>query len=309
LTHQEKRNRNLLIILIALSAITVGYYWFAGRAQSVVDSTLFQVADLTVIDRVLLEQEGEQIDLNYDGTRWLVNNELADRNMIDVLFATLQQARPVRPVAKALRDSVRRMVENNGVKVSLFAEGKPELTFLAGGNARKTQAWFKKEKSDESYMMAIPGYRVYVSGIFELDKAGWKDKYVFQLNWRNFQSLEARFPQSPDDDFDVRFRDGYFSIEGLANVDTTKLNDFLDAVSLLTVNEYRKVNSAEAQQADSSMIILVRDVAGKQYRLDLHGAPGQAGPVTGTINGLQPAVFDRKKLEPILRGRNFFRLD
>jgi hypothetical protein len=309
LTQQEKRNRNLLLALIALSAMTIAYYWLAGREQSVVDSTLFQVTDLTVVDRVLLEREGEQVELHYDGTRWLVNNELADRSMIEVLFATLQQARPVRPVAKALQDSVRRTVEDSGAKVSLFAEGKPELSFLAGGNARKTQAWFKKEKSDDVYIMAIPGYRVYVSGIFELDNAGWKDKYVFQLNWRNFQGLETRFPESPDDDFDVGFRDGYFSIEGLARVDTTKLNDFLDAVSLLTVDEYRKFSAGEQPESRPSMTILVHDVARRQYRLDLYGASGQTGPINGIINGSQPAVFDRKKLDPILRKRDFFKMD
>ncbi len=46
--------------------------------------------------------------------------------------------------------------------------------------------------------MNIPGYRVYVSGIFELDESGWREKRVFAFNWQNFQKLDAHFPKIRD---------------------------------------------------------------------------------------------------------------
>ena len=47
------------------------------------------------------------VTLKYNGSRWKVNDEFnADPIMIDVLFATLQQAEPRRPLAASLKDSV-----------------------------------------------------------------------------------------------------------------------------------------------------------------------------------------------------------
>ena len=87
--------------------------------------------------------------------------------MIEVLFATLQQAEPKRPVSPSIRDSVRQDLRQRGVRVSLFSSGVKEVGFYAGGNMKKTQAFFSHEQKDETpYVITIPGYRVYVSGIF-----------------------------------------------------------------------------------------------------------------------------------------------
>ena len=159
--------------------------------------------------------------------------------MVQVLFATIQQAEPKRPLPLGIQDSVSQELRQNGVKVSLISSGTPELTFYAGGNGQKTQAYFSVDKGDaKPYLVTIPGYRVYVSGIFEVEEKDWRDKLVFGFNWRNFESLQASFPNSPSDNFQVVFQDNYFAVQGLNAVDTAKLNDFLDDVSLLTVEEF-----------------------------------------------------------------------
>src|SRR5690349_16441857 len=99
------------------------------------------------------------------------------RNLISVLFCTIQQTWPKRKVTSQIEESIKTQVKNNGVKVSLFAGQSLEKTFYAGGNANKTQAYFIDTETDEIYIMEIPGYRVYVSGILELDESGWRDKY------------------------------------------------------------------------------------------------------------------------------------
>lgn len=304
---QEKRNRNLLISLIVLLAITVGYWASTQNKNSSADADLFQVEDLTLIDRVIFEKGGQQFELKFDGIRWKVDEEQADQGLVDVLFATLKQAKPLRPVARTLQDTVQSLLRSEGIKVSLFVETETELTFLAGGNSRKSQSYFQKE-NDAVYIMTIPGYRVYTSGIFELDKFGWKDKHVFQLNWRNFKSLESKSSRSSNDDFDVKFIDGYFSIDGMVAVDTTKLNDYLDAVSLLTVDEYavnQKVTDS-LMNLPPDLRIHVSDVAGKEHTLELYFSPAAMGNITGIINSTQLALFNRKRLESILKNRAYF---
>jgi hypothetical protein len=283
------------------------YYWYSGIDKSLVKPDLFQVTDLTKIDQIVLVKKDKRTELKFDGIRWRDNDEQADRNMIDVLFATLQQAIPVRPVAKSMQDSVSRQLQLEGIKVSLMSEGQTELTFLAGGNARKSQAWFQKD-DDVAYSMTIPGYRVYVSGIFELDHSGWKDKYVFQINWRNFQSLHVEFPEAAANDFDVRFIDNFFSVEGLSAVDTTKLNDYLDAISKLTVDDYadRGEISDSLQTSTPHMSFYISDVSGKEYSLAIYLNDNTKRTVMGIINSTQLAFFNRKKLDPILRDRNYF---
>jgi len=306
-THQDKRNRALLITLLLLTSITAVYYMYIQNNKTDVNADTFRVKDLTTIDKVLLETNNQVVELTYDGVRWMVNGALADRNMVDVLFATLQQAQPLRPVARALQDSVLRVVQQTGVKVSLFSEGNSELTFWAGGNLRKSQAYFIKA-GEGAFIMNIPGYRVYVSGIFELGKGDWKDKYTFQLNWRNFTGLTVQFPGDQANDYSIRFTNGFFSVEGLAATDTTKLNDFLDAISLLTVGQYAENSTLQdsLNSINPQLLVTAYDVAAKEYTLALYWKEEIPDRVIGIINGTQLAFFDKNKLLAILRKRNYF---
>jgi hypothetical protein len=307
---EKKRNIRLLISLIVLMLGTViVFFTFNTNEKQVVNKDIFRIADFTQVDKVVLTKGSDSIELKFDNSRWKVNGQLADRNMIDVLFATLQQAQPKRPVAEALQDSTASMLERNGVTVSLFAGDALQTKFLAGGNASKSQAYFKNPSEDESYIMVIPGYRVYASGIFELDENGWKDKYVFNFNWKNFQGLKATFVNSPKSDFEVSMGKVYFEVKGVAEVDTTRLNNFLDAVSLLTVDEY--VNKEEVIgyqsliEAPPILELHVQDVSGKTYSLALYES-GNGTSVLGIIQGEQPAFFDRRKVTGILKNRNWF---
>lgn len=308
MNYQEKRNKTRFILLILLSLVTVSYYWYSNRPADAVNADAFRIADLTAIDEVILEKDNEQVVLKYDGVRWTVNGALADRNLIDVLFATLQQSKALRPVAASFKDSVTADLLRSGVKVRLLAEGKTQLSFLGGGDLRKTKAYFQKENENTIYMMTIPGYRVYVSGIFELDQKGWRDKHVFQLNWRNFAGLQVRYPQSINDNFDVAFIQNYFSIDEMISVDTTKLNDFLDAISFLTVDGYDDATEQTdtSRSTDFHVLFSAKDVGGKEYSLGLYTWHSEDTVIRGIINSTQPAFFDRKRLEPILKKRDFF---
>ena len=160
----------------------------------------------------------------------------------------------------------------------------------------------------QPYLITIPGYRVYVSGIFELAEKDWKNKYVFSFNWRNFQRLESKFPQRPADDFEVALQDDFFAVQGLDELDTAKLNDFLDDVSLLTVDEYmaEDIFQDSVPKPFPILVLTVKDIAQRIYTLELF-APSQKGqPLPGLINGIQWAVFDSKKIRNIFKPKAFF---
>lgn len=305
---QKRKNIMLIISLVVLLGITGVLLWRGNREGTLdVDQTLFRV-DATRINKVTLYSKGDTVELNFDGSRWTLNDSYAvDPNMVDVLFATIQQAVPRKPVAAALSDSIRTSLKEEGVRVSLFADDELQKEFYAGGNAQKTVAYFQLPEGIP-YTVVIPGYRVYTSGIFELKPSGWKQKYVFGFNWRNFQRLEAEFPAKRAGDFTVSMNKEYFGIEGMAKADTAKLNTFLDQVSLLTVDQYDDdpAITDSLKALNPSMVIRVYDIAKREYSLRIF-SPAKAGDdVYGVIGDQQAAIFNFRKISPIIRPREFF---
>ncbi len=305
---QQKRNIRLLILLCVLIAITATVMFLFSQERTSVDKTIFRAADLQTIDKVVLQHDSAKTELALDGIRWKVNGQPADRSMIDVLFATLQQAEPKRKLSEKLSDSVKTYLEKEGVRVTLSQGGEPVLDFFAGGNAARTQAWFTKAGDDDVYIMVIPGYRVYTSGIFELEAPGWRDKYVFNFNWQNFKSLNVSFAASPADNFEV-VMDKLPVIKGIAQADTAKLNDFLDKISLLTVDQYLTGDQATAYDSalftSSGFEITVADISGKTYALKLYPETGKPR-VFGVVQGSYPAVFDSRKILPLMKSKGWF---
>jgi hypothetical protein len=308
---QEKKNIRLIVSLLLLIAATVVVSLLMNRPEKTVDKTIFKVADLKSIDQVTLESHGKKTELKFNGTKWKVNDQHnADRNLVDVLFATLQQAEPKRPVASSLRDSISASLEKTGVKVSLFDHGKMVKTFFAGGNRKKTEAYFKEEGNGAPYVMIIPGYRVYTSGVFELDENGWRDKRIFDFNWQNFKSLQASFPAEPSQNFKTSFANRSVTIEGISSVDTTRLNNYLDAVSLLMADAF--INKDDLKTYDSvlargpSVIIDITDVADRHYKLAVF-PPAKDKSVPGVMGEDQYVVFKGRRISELFRKKDYFR--
>jgi len=307
---QRRTNKRRFILLAMLTLLTLLVFWWVQPENRLdVEENLFQVEDLSTISRVTLESDDAVVRLNYDGARWRLNDSLAvDGDMISVLFATLQQARPKRAVARSAKDSVFQELKSSGVTVSLYEGDALRKQFIAGGNQAKTQAYFADPESGEVYVMTIPGYRVYVAGILELEPHGWRDKFVFNFNWRNFKRLDVRWPGKPAENFVVSMHKKAFGIEGMAEADTAKLNSFLDDVSLLTVESYlpEPVLRDSLQLLEPHLEIQVADIANRSYRLRLFATRG-SDPVFGLVQGGQAAVFNAGKIRQISKPRSFFR--
>ena len=158
----------LLGTLVVLVAACVSVWLLRARTQGVErDDHLFNNFDIKRIDQVGLQSARDTINLKFNGSRWMVNEQyVADPAMIEVLFATILQAVPKRPASVAQQDSLARALREQGTWVSLQAAGEHLTEFAAGGNAAKTQAYFLRKDQSTPYLMAIPGYRVYVAGIF-----------------------------------------------------------------------------------------------------------------------------------------------
>jgi hypothetical protein len=300
---QERKNKLLTLSLVLLAAATLTIVYFRSSAdQSIVDKNLFKVTDLKTIDGITLTSTRETIQLKFNGTRWLVNNKYpADRTMIEVLFATLLQAEPKRAVAASVRDSIRTLMKKNGVRVELFEKDKKQLTFTSGTNAQQSQSYFEDGEGN-LFVMSIPGYRVNVSAIYALPETEWRDKYVFGFNWTNFKKLEIDFANSTSDDFAVKMQDGLFGVEGIAT-DTAKLNSYLDAISLLRVEQYQTIDSLSKLSEVATLTVF--DVADRTWQLKVLNR-NEGDRTACLLNNDQLAWLDNRKLDFLLKRRNFF---
>ncbi|MEQ8363711.1 MAG: DUF4340 domain-containing protein [Cyclobacteriaceae bacterium] len=308
--NQEKKNKALVASLGGLIVVAVALFFYQTDRQEV-DKNIFKVNDLPSVDRATLSSASGEVELSFNGSKWLVNkNQEADEQLITVLFATLQQAEPKRQVANSQKDVVASTLTKNGVKLELYQGDALVKSFYAGGNTAKTEAYFMGDDSNP-YIMTIPGYRVYVSGVFELAANGWRDRRVFNFNWRNFKKLEAQFSRQSSQNFTIADQGSGFELVSSPPSDTTKLNDYLDAVSLLIAKEY--LTSGQVPVYDSLMqtspiaTISVYDLGDNALILDLY-PPIEGDPdALGRLNGTDPILFSREQVIPILKTRDYFK--
>jgi len=310
---QEKKNIRLLISLFAISALCIFFIFFRNTDQRAdVDKNLFRVEDQTQVSKIILStpNKNQEIEIRFDGTRWLVNNSFeADNQLITVFFATLLQAEPKRPVAETLQDSVATKMLNEGIHVKLFEGDQVVKDFWVSGNDQRTETYFQLAGNKKSYLITIPGYRVFVASLFELSAVEWRDKRIFNFNWQNFKSLKAHFPQQSNEDFTVSFANKLFGINEVAVADTTKLSTYLEAVFNLQADQFVTNTSGgydSLLKTAPVYSITVMDIANRAYKVELYQPLKGEQVILGRVNDELPALFNPKQIAQILRKRSYF---
>jgi hypothetical protein len=307
---QERKNKKALITLVVLIILTGTSAFLINKTgnRPTVDKFVFKNIDFEAVSKIRIENDQDTVELSFANSRWRVNNEFpADRNLVTLFFATLKQAEPKREISDALADSISKAMDAKGNRVTLFSDDQPIQHLVTVGNDSKTQSFFKDPKSGKIYLMTIPGYRVFVSGIFELKTGGWRDKMVFgTFNWRNFQSLEAQFPEKPAENFKVLAEGtGLFGVQGI-KTDTAKLNTFLDDVSLISVEDYPESRSLRDSltRVKPFLNLVINDITGKQHSLKVY-RENKSG-VLGLWMDNQPVLFNPQQVRNIIRPKSFF---
>ncbi len=317
MSKQRKKNIRLLVVLLGLSLLTVATYFLGGReTKSDVDKNLFHLEDLSTIDAFELKYaDGQSMTLTYDIGSWKINDSVeADRTKIDILFAILDQVQVRRPVSKAQQEEIEKQLAESGVQVKVYSGEQLDMAFVAGGNVGKTLAYFKPLSEDPTipYVVNIPGYRNYVSGLFEMNQEEWRDKLVFgTTNWSTLEQVTVRYPDIDSAGFEIVYDERNYTIAGMPKPDTTKLFDFLDNVSYLKVNRYIDIENTPTYDSLSRgthmASIKVQDL-GKEG-VELLFFPYHAGGqfALGSINDKDWALFDARQVRALLLHRQDFR--
>jgi hypothetical protein len=304
----EKKNKLLAFSLAVLSLTIILILFISSDPLKDVEKDRFKIKDPDKVNQITLESPRGKIDLTFQPSGWIVNGKYpADANMIRVLFATLMQNEPRRPVAARLQDSLSHQLQAEGVHVTAMSEGIIVNNFFAGGNRQKTMAYFRSADDEQVYIMAIPGYRVYVSGVYELDEGGFRNKNVFAFNWKNFNKMEVTFPSQPSENFSVVLDKELFTIPELGKVDTTKLSTFLGEVYGLALDQFAKSDEYDTLSAPRPLMqISISDIAGRNYLLRVFKEK-KNNLVLGQL-GREFVFFQPERIQPVLRPKSFFRM-
>jgi hypothetical protein len=311
---QEKKNIRLLISLFAISVLCILFAFFSNTdTYADVDKNLFRVEDQTQVSKIVLStsSKNQEVEIRFDGTRWMVNNSFeADNQLITVFFATLLQAEPKRPVAETLQDSIDSRMEKQGIRVKLYEGEQVVKDFWVSGNDQRSETYFQLAGDKTSYLVTIPGYRVFVASLFELSEAEWRDKRIFNFNWANFKSLKAHFTQQPNEDFTISFSNGLYGIVEVEVADTTKLSNFLESVFNLQADQFNTNSSSRYDsllKTPPAYSITILDIANRAYQLEVFPPLKGEQVILGRLNDNLSALFSPKQIAQISRKRGYFR--
>ena len=307
---QQKKNIRLLITWLLLVAVTSFVYFSQGPSERVnVPRDLFSLTDPSVIDRIRLSSATAENTLKYSNTVWKVNDLYkADPQRVTVLFAILKQNRTRRKVAKNRQGTVDSLMASNGIDV-VFYRGAEEVKKFRVASSEDGNLSYFQQRPGENYVVEIPGYRVNLAGIFELDENGWRDPLVFDINWANLQEVNLSYPGRAAGQFDVIYDGRSLQIRQLAEADTAKLTELLDKISLLHAREYLDAEEIEeypGYPAPTQAIVTVRDITGNFYTVEFFEQGTDQQEILGRIDSTGYAVFEFNQVRRILRPKRYF---
>jgi hypothetical protein len=303
----EKRNKQLAFSLVVMVIAIVAFWFFAFRESKIqVDENALVVPDLANVDRI----EIGKVVLKFDGVKWMVNDQFAaDRRSIQVLFGTVENVKPRRPVSEKQLTSVKEQLQSRGTTVKFFVKDALVKSYMVGGIPAKPEAWFQVGDNDP-VIVNIPGYRVYAAGVFEQPVNDWRDKRVFSLNWRNFKKLDVVFTKNADDGFTISGKGRDFTVEGLNPVDTAKVNTYLDDISLLVGDGFYqrgqngRIDSLVA--GPTSFDVIITDIGNRHFRLEMFPPLRNEHNVFGRVND-EIMIFQRGEIVRIAKKKSWFR--
>lgn len=232
--------KKLSFVFVGLLVVSLLLMW-AGKKDRIVsvDKSLFAITDTTLITGVVIQSENQEISIQRMENDWRINNQYkTDPQLVYLSQRILNAVQTQRPVSQSNLSSIKGELEKNGELVTIQLSTGEEKKFYAGGNKAKTTAYFGTEDLSKIYTVAIPGYKSYLSGIFELSLNQWRDRVLFASSWRTIQSLNIDFLDTELSDLNIYFENQFLTVEGINSLDTAALINYLQPLEFFQLNDY-----------------------------------------------------------------------
>ena len=308
------KNYRLLIILGILVAISVALGLYSGKKSSSnfrVD--IFSIPDTSAIESIAIEGSQPVNLVRAEDGSWKVNDRFkVSPNLRNLLLSLLNQVTVRRPVSNIQKDEISEGLRDNK-KVSINVAGET-LSYYVGGNPARTQSYFMLADSDQPYIVEIPGYRNYLSGIFDLTEYQWRDRRLFNTHWRSLQSLKVSYPTNIKSDLNIYFENAFFKVERVSRLDTTALMEYLATYELFEANEFIPRGFSVAYDSLSQLeplaIIDLEEInAANNQRLSIYPKLDHDDYILTSNKDGELSLTDFRRIRPFLLRPSDLRLD
>ncbi|MEO9964733.1 MAG: DUF4340 domain-containing protein [Reichenbachiella sp.] len=234
------RVKKLSVIFVGLLIVSLALHWIGNREKSSkVNKELFAVADTTQIENITIITEASTISINREVPFWTLNGQYkVDPQLVYLSQRILSHVEVQRHVSKSNFEDIKNELKNSGSQVTINLKDGSEKQFYTGGNTAKTTAYFANDDLTEIYIVTIPGYKSYLSGIFELSLNQWRDRVLFSSSWRTIQQLKIDYTSAKNQDLEIVFDGNFLAVKQVSQLDTAKLIEYLEPFEQFQVNDY-----------------------------------------------------------------------
>ncbi len=238
--NQKSKNIALLVILgvLVLTSLILGFTKTSG-INTMENKGIFTLQDTAAVDGISIKAKNLEIELTKTNGKWMLNDTyVAEQNIVRVLLSIAHDVQVTRKVAKTQAGEVADYIQKNGHAIEISSHGKTMLSFLASGNETKTVSYMMDPETNEPMIVNIPGYESYVAGIFEIPTNDWRDRTILSTNWRSLKELKIDYAEYPQYNLDIKFEFNFLQVEGVANLDTTKMMAYIDEFAAFQVDRF-----------------------------------------------------------------------
>jgi hypothetical protein len=296
----SKRNSYILIIAI-LAILNLLLLFFDGSSSSSsFDDELFLIQDINSIQSINISNPEGSIDLAQNAGIWYLNETFeADQNFIEVLFSILNQVKVKRVLGEV-------EVQKSGSVTISFNSGE-SVSFDFSSDQIGTKSYFIR--NEVSYQVEVPGYRDNVANIFELKTDQWKNRIVFDGSWRTIQNLNL---MSDRGELNISFNNQFFEIEGVPEIDSTGIVEYLNQFQLFQANEMispgRFPNLDSLKEAAPIAVLRIDDIKDEnQVVFKIYPAIANQSYSLVIKNDQTMMVFDRRRIQSLLKSIDDFK--
>jgi hypothetical protein len=263
----------------------------------------FSVTDTAAIEQITITGNRFTNVLSKRSGNWEVNDTYAlDPSMHKVLMSVLNQVRVKRTVPKSDLDKISEDILNNGFKIEIRSSSEPERVFYAGGNGISLSYFI--DNDEIPYIVHLPGYESYVTGIFEVAENDWRDRLIFKTSWLGIKSLDLTYPENPTNNISIKAENNLYAVAGITQLDTASLMGFLDKISYFYTDQYIDTGQVEAYDSlkktkpfalfEVNSLGMDETVKIKFYKQ----LPGD-NVMMGVLKDEQMCLFSSNRLDPI----------
>ena len=305
----RKKNIWLLIILLSLIALSVILMTKGNWTQRLaVDESYFAVMDTARIQRVELRSESFLNEIIRIGDQWQINKRYSiDPSMKTVLLTVLNKVRAQRPVPGKNVKDVKDKLSETGIRVNIYSNEGLIQSYISGGNGISV-SYFMKEDEDP-FIVHLPGYDSYVSGIFEVSENDWRDRFIFSTNWIGLKKLELEYPGVSANNFIIEAAGTHLTIPGIARLDTTAMMEYIELFRYFQVDQF--INVGDNPQYDSiyattPYAMLRVDDTSFENPLLIKFFKMDDDLLMPCLIGDQPVMMSTNRIKPIFKKRSDF---